>query len=304
MVKLMARLKSSLFLAILISLMFNYAGSQPVLNVTVAGTTPVNMCSQYNYTITVDNTSGSETATNVVVQASIPAGFSIINAGGGAVVGQTITWNIGDLGPLASWNTTIMLEITCTAVSGQILVDVTHSGGSLDQGALYVEVLPGAVTITKTPSVVPARLGETVHWTLTITSTGFGTIQNVVVTDTLGAGLLFDAVQSTPGDTSGLPTVVWDQSHIPALALMNPGDQVLIEVYAQVIACNGLENDAQVEWSCNGAPCETETTQASVQLILEEPEISYVLPNFQMPYCSASTQFTIPITNSGTGTEY
>lgn len=296
-----ARVKGILFTVLLVSLLVHGVGSQPVLTVTVTGNASVNMCEQHDYDITVQNTSGTETATNVVVQATIPAGFTIINAGGGSVVGQTITWNAGDLGPLASWNATIRLEITCTAVSGQILVDATHDAGS-SQGSLYVSVQPGAVTITKTPAVIPAYLGDTVHWTLTITSTGFGTIQDAVVQDTLGAGLQFDAVQSTPGDTSGLPTVVWDQSHIPALALMNPGDQVLIEVYAQVIACSGLENNAQAEWSCNGAPCETETTQASVQLILEEPEISYVLPNFQLPYCSAGTQFTIPITNSGTGT--
>ncbi|MBU7009885.1 MAG: DUF11 domain-containing protein [Theionarchaea archaeon] len=299
-----SRLKIGLVTFVLLCSLLNNIGSQPVLTVNVAGDSTVNMCEQHDYTITVQNTSTTETATNVGVVATIPAGFQITNAGGGSVVGQTITWNAGDLGPSASWNVTITLEITCTAVSGQILVEASHDTGGPFQGSLYVSVQPGAVTITKTPTVIPAHLNDTVHWTLTVTSTGFGTIQNVVVSDTLGAGLQFDAVQSTPGDTSGLPTVVWDQTHIPALALMNPGDQVLIEVYAQVIACNGLNNYAQAEWSCNGAPCETETTQASVQLILEEPGISYVLPNFQLPYCSAGTQFTIPITNSGTGTAH
>ena len=295
------RLKFLIVGIILVFSLFHFVGSQPVLTVDITGSTSVNMCQQYDYTITVQNTSPTETATNVTVVASIPAGFTITNAGGGSVVGQTITWNAGDLGPLASWSTLISLYIECTAVSGQILVDVTHDTGS-SQGSLYVTVQPGAVTITKTPTVIPAHLGDTVHWTLTVTSTGFGPIQNVVVEDTLGPGLQYDAVQSTPGDASGLPTVVWDSSYIPALAAMNPGDTVLIEVYAQVTACSGLENDAQVVWSCNGAPCETETTQASVQLILEEPEISYVLPSFQIPYCSTGTQFTIPITNSGTGT--
>ncbi len=293
------RLRNVLLIVVLFSLLLPSVGSQPVLTVTVTGNATVSMCEQYNYTITVRNTS-SQTATFVVVVATIPAGFQIIDAGGGSVVGQQITWNVGDLDPSATWTADITLEITCTAVSGQILVDATHSAGS-SQGSLYVTVQPGAVTITKTPSVISAHLGDTVHWTLTVTSTGFGPIQNVVVRDTLGAGLQFDAVQSTPGDTSGLPTVAWDSSYVPQLALMNPGDSVLIEVYAQIIACSGLENDAEAEWSCNGTPCETETTQASVQLILDEPEISYTLPLFQIPYCSTATQFTIPITNSGTG---
>ncbi|MGC1121208.1 MAG: hypothetical protein WBA22_08945 [Candidatus Methanofastidiosia archaeon] len=296
----MKRLGSILLLGLLLLVQVHYVGSQPVLTVDIVGTTSVNMCQQYDYTITVDNTSTTETATTVAAVATIPAGFTIVDSGGGSVAGQTITWSLGDLLPLDSWNTTISLYVTCTAVSGQILVDVTHDAGS-SQGSLYLTVQPGAVTITKTPNVIPAHLNDTVHWTLTVTSTGFGPIQNVVVQDTLGAGLLFDSLQSTPGDTSGLPTVVWDSSYIPALQLMNPGDQVLIEVYAEVIACSGLENYAQAEWSCNGTPCQTETTQASVQLIVEEPEISYTLPDFQLDYCAASTQFTIPITNSGTG---
>ena len=298
-----SKLKSIWIFFILLSLSVHVVGSQPVLTVSVSGDATVNMCEQHTYSISVSNTSSTESAVDVVVMTTLPAGFDVVDAGGGAVLGNTITWSIGDLNPSGSWNTSFDVYITCSAVSGQILVDVTHTAGS-SQDSLYVSVQPGAVTITKTPAVIPAHLGDTVHWTLTVRSTGFGTISNVVIEDTLGIGLQYDAVQSTPGDSSGLPTVVWDQSHIPALALMNPGDEVLIEVYARVIACNGLENDAQAQWSCNGAPCETETTQASVQLILEEPEISYVLPSFQLAYCSPSTQFTIPITNSGTGTAH
>lgn len=298
-----SRIEAVFMVLLLISLSITFVGSQPVLTVNVSGDTTVNMCEQHTYSITVTNTSTTESATNVVVVATIPTGFSVVDGGGGTVGVNTITWNVGDIDPSDSWNTSIILYITCTAVSGQILVDVTHTAGS-SQGSLYVSVQPGAVTITKTPAVIPAHLGDTVHWTLTVRSTGFGTIHNIVVQDTLGLGLQYDAIQSTPGDSSGLPTVEWDQSHIPALALMNPGDAVLIEVYAQVIACDDLENDAQAQWSCNGTPCETETTEASVQLILEEPEISYVLPSFQLPYCSPPTQFTIPITNIGTGTAH
>ena len=282
-------------------LLLNNVSSQPVLSVSVSGDTSVNMCEPHNYIITIQNTSTTETATNVVAQATIPTGFRIDDNGGGTVVGQTITWNIGDLDPLEIWSRTITLYITCTAVSGQILVDVTHDDGS-SQGSIYVSVQPGAVTITKTPSVIPAHLGDTVQWTLTVTSTGFGPIQNVVVEDTLGAGLT--CISSSPSGNNVGQITTWNSTHIPALALINPGATVTITIDARVDACSNLENDAQVEWSCNGAPCETETTQASVQLILEEPEISYTLPSFQIPYCSAGTQFTIPITNSGTGTAH
>ena len=285
----------------------NIVTPQPVLSVNVSGNTSVNMCEQYSYDITVQNTSTIETATNVVAVATIPDGFSIIDSGGGSVAGQQITWNIGTLDPLETWNTTITLEVTCNAVSGQLLVNITHDSGS-SQGSIYLTVQPGAITITKTPSIIPAYVGDNVHWTLTVTSTGFGPVKNVVIEDTLGSGLLYDNVQTSPTPDSvvnnpdGTTTLTWNT--ISQLALMDPGDSVTIEVYADVVACSGLEDNAQASWGCGTTVCETESTKASVQLIVEEPEISYTLPDFTIPYCSSGTDFTIPITNSGTGTAY
>jgi len=147
----MKRVISAFIVLLLVGvLLLNNISSQPVLTVNVTGTTSVEMCVQYNYNISIQNPSATETATNVVAVATIPAGFAIIDAGGGSVVGQQITWNIGTLDPLASWNTTITLEVTCTAVSGQILVNVTHDGGS-SSGSIYLSVQPGAITITKPP---------------------------------------------------------------------------------------------------------------------------------------------------------
>ena len=51
-----------------------------------------------------------------------------------------------------------------------------------------IQVLPGTVTIRKTPNVIPQYLGQDVTWTITVRSTGSGPIRNVVVTDVLGAG--------------------------------------------------------------------------------------------------------------------
>ncbi len=302
--------------------LLNFVGSQPSLSVDITGNDTVSICEQYDYDITVVNPSDTETATDMVVTASLPTivgeddGFIIMDSGGGVEsdsdgdgVNDTVTWNVGDLDPLASWDTTIRVEIACNAVSGQIQVDAIHSGGSVDQDSLYLTVNPGAVTVTKTPHVIEAHLDDTVHWTLTVTSTGIGPIQNVVVEDTLGAGLQYDDAQTspTPGTVTnngdGTTTLTWNASQIPALGTMNSGDTVTIEVYATVDACSGLENNAQASWGCDGTVCQIDSTKASVQLILDLPEISYTLPDFQIPYCS-SASFTIPITNNGDGTAH
>lgn len=300
--KSMKRVISAFVVLLLVGvLLLNNISSQPVLTVNVSGATSVEMCVQYDYDITIQNPSATETATNVVAVATIPAGFNIIDSGGGSVVGQQITWSIGTLDPLETWNTTITLEVTCTAVSGQILVDVTHDDGS-SSGSIYLSVQPGAVTITKTPHIIQASVGDTVTWTITVESTGLGPIRNVVVQDILGAGLTY--ISSNPLGNNVGQTTTWNSTHIPALALMASGATVTITIDARVDACSNLENDAQATWGCNGTTCETEITQASVQLIPHLPDISYTLPNFILNYCTAGDQFTIPITNSGTGTAF
>jgi len=145
----MKRVISAVVVLLLVGvLLLNNVSSQPVLTVNVSGTTSVEMCVQYDYDISIQNPSATETATNVVAVATIPDGFSIIDSGGGSVVGQQITWSIGTLDPLETWNTTITLEVTCTAVSGQILVNVTHDGGS-SSGSIYLSVQPGASSLLR-----------------------------------------------------------------------------------------------------------------------------------------------------------
>ncbi len=126
-------------------------------------------------------------------------------------------------------------------IGGTPMVDET--------GVHSIQVLPGGLTIKKTPNVIPQEIGQDVTWTLTVENTGFGTIKNVVVTDVLGAGLAY--VSSTPAGSNSGQTTTWGAAEVPQLASMNPGETVTIDITATVTACELLDNNADARWGCD-----------------------------------------------------
>ena len=69
----------------------------------LGGTITYNITASYSGPLTCD----TGTASNINVVDTIPAGFSIVNNGGGSVVGNTITWNVN---PATGLNTSITLQ--------------------------------------------------------------------------------------------------------------------------------------------------------------------------------------------------
>jgi uncharacterized repeat protein (TIGR01451 family) len=314
--------------------------------VGITGDSTVNQCETKTYTVSIQNTSGNP-LTGLVITALLEnfTGFSYVSGtssidvnGGGAFCTANpavsggyagtclpapsapyLTWDIDAQCPGSPFtlnngdtlNITFDLETDCTAVSGSLntYIDYRISGTPFcdNTGAHSIQVLPGGVTIKKTPNVIPQELGQNVTWTLTIENTGFGIIENVVVTDVLGAGLAF--VSSTPaGDNSG-QTTTWDSSEIAGLASMNAGDIITIDITATVIACEELENNADVRWGCDmvtdcyntADTLPPSTATASVQRIVKTPLIEYTPPDVSFNYCEDFVDVNFTITNTGDG---
>jgi uncharacterized repeat protein (TIGR01451 family) len=225
-------------------------------------------------------------------------------------VGLDLVWNLDvllgaayELPPGEQIGVSFELETSCGTVSGNNEVQVEYlSDGTpgIRTDALSTEILPGAVLIYKEPGVIEARVGDVVEWTLTLENTGFGAIYNVVVTDLLGSGLSYDS--STPAGSNVGQTTVWEIDEIPA------GETVGLVLRAEVTACSGLDNQADVRFGCDdGSICfDTEiqggTATASILLLLENPLLDWSPPTVEMPYCDPDgVQVTIPITNEGDG---
>ncbi len=205
------------------------------------------------------------------------------------------------------------VEIDCGAVSGPLFTragfeqPLGHATNSVSSTFLTVNI-PDLV-VTKTPIMQAAGEGDEVVWTIRIANEGFGTAQNVEAFDRLGSGLSFMGFGTPPtGSTDSNAT--WNSTAIPALASLAPGAYVDIVVTAQVVACQGLFNQADAKWGCStlqelpNATCEdtaleNETATAGIRFLDRFPSISYALDPtpIQVDYCSG-TEVTVHLTNA------
>ena len=206
------------------------------------------------------------------------------------------------------------VDVRCGTVSGEFVASAAFQqpdGGAMNvaTGATFVTMLPGSLTVTKTPSLQSAGIGDTVVWTITVRNEGFGKAVNAVVTDTLGSGLAFTGFSVAPTNAAPFGNAVsWDASTFPALASLAPNAQVSLTVTAQVNECAGLWNQADARWGCSAAePCQDTspgmTALAGINFIRRPPALTgHVSPAAPVPvdYCAGSP-VTITLTNSGAG---
>ncbi|MBC7344943.1 MAG: DUF11 domain-containing protein, partial [Clostridia bacterium] len=165
-------------------------------------------------------TAGTQTASNIVFTVTVPnTGFSYVAGSGlitlpdGSIVsaepspsGFDLIWYIDqileeayELPPGETLMLKFALGTGCGTISGTLVAHVDYQEGgspSYLTDSQSIEILPGAVRISKEPTVIAAEVGDTVTWTITVENTGLGPIYNVVVTDVLGLGLGY--VDSSP----------------------------------------------------------------------------------------------------------
>ena len=297
---------------------------------SISGDTQINKCETHTYTITLQNTS-SDSITNIVVHNTMPTtGFSYVSGSSSinspscsstsdpSISGTELIWDIDTvcgssitLNPGDSLTIQFDMRSDCDAVSGSDNVHVDYNIGgspSSDDTAISIDVLPGTLTITKTPAVISAALGDTVTWTIKVENTGLGKVKNVEITDTLNSGLSY--LSSNPSGTVNGQIITWDSSIIPALAEMNPGDYVEITIDATVIACDNLDNSADVKWGCDSSSTcfdtstDGGTATASVQFIVKSPNLDFTPPDVNFNYCEDTQTVSFQITNSGDGTAH
>ncbi|MCX6677736.1 MAG: hypothetical protein NTU95_07315, partial [Methanothrix sp.] len=302
----------------------------------LSGPVQLERCDEGTFTIAFTNPSPTQTACQIVFEHTPPSSEFVYMAGSGSMTVPgygTISanpvlgsWSVDavvgsayELPPGGTVTVQYRLTTTCLAVSGTVAarvdyVDCTQPGTPLQASdSLSVEILPGAVTVTKTPATPAAGVGDLVTWTLGIHSTGLGSIKNVVVTDTLGSGLAY--VSSSPSGTAVGQTITWDSSNISRLADMDKDTTIEITLTARVTACSGLKNQLDAKFGCaNGQVCDDTLTDpdgcgcgsatSSVAFIERLPFLSFSAPSITIPYCTAPSTVSIPITNSGDGTAH
>ncbi|MDY7040287.1 MAG: hypothetical protein SVX38_05450, partial [Chloroflexota bacterium] len=244
--------------------------------VSVTGPTTIDNCQTVTFTIVATN--DAITATNVTITSTMPGDFSPSQQ----------TFDVGEIAPGETITRYATFTAGCNAVSGQNVVTITQDGGPTI-GPVYTDfsVNPGAITLRKEPAVIQAGVGDVVTWTVYVNNTGYGTVSNVAVTDTLGSGLSFAGGQLTAA--------------YPSIAA---GEVETFTVSAEVVACSGLNNDVEATWGCEDQTCQTQTAQASVDLQIREPLLDYTPPSISIDYCTGQATYQMPITNTGEGIAY
>ncbi|MCP4995005.1 MAG: DUF11 domain-containing protein, partial [Gammaproteobacteria bacterium] len=95
-------------------------------------------------------------------------------------------------------------------------------------------------------------IGDTVTWQITVENTGDETIENVEVTDVLGAGFEFGYATESGSNTG--QTTTWISAEYLSLASIAAGSSVTMEITAEVIATVNAYNRADVRFGPDASP--------------------------------------------------
>ncbi|MDW7991011.1 MAG: hypothetical protein RMK65_02500 [Anaerolineae bacterium] len=187
------------------------ADHHTIHDITVIGPDgPINNCDVVTFTVVAAN--DAFTTTGVIITSTMPAGFTPTQ----------IVFPVGTVGPNQVITRYAVFSATCDAVSGQNVVTLTQNGVPPIVKYTDFVVNPGAITVRKDPAVIPAAPGEVVTWTVYVENTGYGTVSNIRVTDTLGGGLQY---------VSGITSAYF--LSIPV------GGVVTFPLAARVVGCSG-----------------------------------------------------------------
>ena len=174
---------------------------------TAPGTLSNNTVSNFNYTLTVTNTT-SVSAANVVITDAIPAQLSITSLPAGCTSnGNAVTCNVGTLAANASRQYVIGVSAPAGYVCSQIVTNTayvttttpeTNPNNNQASAQTNFTCSPPDFSVTKLgPAVISP--GEILTYLVTVTNNGPTSQTNVRVVDQIPSGLTFTSNGSTPG---------------------------------------------------------------------------------------------------------
>ena len=243
----------------------------------IASPETVDAGAQANYTVTVNNTGGA-TATGVVVTDSLPTGFSFasgsVSTGGGASCTGTPAPTVGSGTP--QWGTCQVPAGGSVTITYAADIDVETPFGKYGNTASVdsdqtdpidatagVKVLDADVAVAKTVNFATPNEGDTVVFTVTATNNGGGGASNVVVTDTLPAGLSLVSANASQGSGCSGSAPITCQ-----LGTLANGASATVTISASVDSGLGdlalLTNTASVAADQNDPVAANDTATASV----------------------------------------
>ena len=225
--------------------------NQPAVDLAVTKSVPagpVYLGQPLTYTITVAN-GGPNTATNVSLSDTLPAGVSFVSMtpsqGLCTLFGGIITCGLGSVA--SGGSATVQVVVTPTATGA--LTNTASATASQEErnaadnaGAVGVTVLPAAdLAIAKSvtsPPTGPYLNGRPLTYTLTVTNGGPSTALAPTVTDNLPAGVTFGSASAGCSESGGVVTCT--------LANIASGGSASVTITVTPTAVGTITNTASV----------------------------------------------------------
>jgi uncharacterized repeat protein (TIGR01451 family) len=251
------------------SVTINPVGAVDLSVVKVAAPTTPAIGSNVNYSITVSNAAGFDTATNVDVKDLLPTGETIVSESPsvGTYNSTTGLWVIPTLAAGASAQLNYLVTIvsaqpqTNTAtITGVDQIDV---GTNLSSSVTVTPQTPQVnLSITKAVTNTTPQVGSDIEYSVTVSNaSGYSTATNIVVTDAVPAGeTLLSSVASAGTYTNG----VWN---IPSLA---SGASAVLTYFVSV---NNLSTQTNVATIASEALPDVGTVLTSTTIVVPTAQV-------------------------------
>ena len=194
------------------------------LNKTANNTRP-NVGETVLFTIVAKN-NGPNTANNLIVTDTLPAGLDFVSCTGGGVwdpVTRTVTWpaaTVANNGNITYYLTALVNSTSLAGTNITNVVNETHAeypNNSTTNCTIYVPKADLYIQITSDKN--NPNMGEIVLYTIVAKNNGPNTANNLIVTDTLPAGLDFVNCTGSGVWDPVTRTVTW-----PAVLVANGGN--------------------------------------------------------------------------------
>lgn len=247
----------------------------PALSIDKAAPASATVGVAFDYTLTVTNGGTAATTADATVTDVVPAGLTINAAPGCGVSGQTVTCTVASGLDFNAPNHTAVftINVTPTASAANPILNTADVVGGGDPNCANPGDCPDSTSTPLNPQISASKTsdpatgslvepGQDINYTVSVVITGGSLTIDLVLTDTLGAGLTFGLV-------TGAGAFTVDDTNAPVLTFTLPSgtvpgtyqvsysasvDEDASETVGNVVTVTGDGGDPDPE--C--VPCETE----------------------------------------------
>lgn len=207
---------------------------------------------EFYYKITVKNDSVIATD-DVVITDTIPGDFEILDADGGSISGQTITWNIGSMDVDEEQTFYVKVKVISNENRQDFRINNTATvtvGDKEKSDDAEVEILYSEIDIVKEASVTQVKPGQEFTYTITVTNHGTGPSEELHIIDFLDSDVTLNSANPNNYQSLG------DNSYEFHLDSLDAGESATITLYVtlnanttktsilnEAIACEGGQDD-------------------------------------------------------------